>query len=506
MSSIAALADLVETSEALAATRSRRAKIAALAQLLRQLEGHEARIGALYLAGRTPQERLDVGWSMLRQVSPPPADTPSLTVADVDAALDKLTTLGGPGVRAARKAVLEDLLGRATESEQSFLRNLMLGELRQGALEGIVVQGVAEAWSLTEAAVRRALMLAGDLGAVAEAAATGGERGLAEFGLTLFRPLKPMLAQSAASVEEAVAGLGRAAVEFKLDGARVQVHRRGAEVRVYTRNLRDATARSPQVTAVAGALPVDSVVLDGEVLALREDGRPQAFQETMSGFGRQVTPSEAVLAPFFFDLLHLDGRDLLDEPDQVRRELLEAIVPAVHLVPRRVAGSEAEAEEALAEALQAGHEGVVVKALDAPYEAGRRGASWCKVKPVHTLDLVVLAVEWGSGRRKGWLSNLHLGARDPDTGGFIMLGKTFKGLTDELLRWQTERFLQLEERREGHIVYVRPEQVVEIAFDGVQGSTRYPGGVALRFARVRRYRDDKDAAEADTIATVRALR
>jgi DNA ligase-1 len=378
--------------------------------------------------------------------------------------------------------------------------------MRQGALEGIVLQGVAEAWDLPEEAVRRALMLAGNLGAVAEAVSTAGEAGLRAFGLTLFRPLKPMLAQTATSVEEALAGDRRAAVEFKLDGARVQVHRRGDQVRVYTRNLRDATARSPEVAAVVGALAAESIVLDGEVLALAGDGRPEAFQDTMSGFGRQVTPTTALLAPFFFDLLHLDGRDLLDEPDQLRRELLEAVVPARHLVPRRVVGSAAEAADALDEALRAGHEGVMVKALEAPYEAGRRGASWVKVKPVHTLDLVVLAVEWGSGRRQGWLSNLHLGARDPDGGGFVMLGKTFKGLTDELLRWQTERFLALEERRDGHVVYVRPEQVVEVAFDGVQGSTRYPGGVALRFARVRRYRHDKTAGEADTIATVRALR
>jgi DNA ligase-1 len=498
------LADLVATSGAVTATRSRTAKLDALARQLRALQPGEARLAAPYLAGATRQERLDVGWAALRDVRVQPAERPTLTVADVDAALAALAAASGKGSRQDRLGVLAELLGRATGEEQDFLRALVLGELRQGALEGLLAQAVAAAAAVPEAIVRRALMLSGDLGVVAEAVLTGGEDALAAFGLTLFRPVQPMLASTAATVTEAVGDLGRAAVEFKLDGARVQVHRRGDEVRVYTRNLRDATARSPEVVAAVRALPAEQLILDGEVLALRPDGRPEAFQDTMSRFGRQRTPSPTSLTPFFFDLLHLDGTDLLDAPAHVRMAALDRLVPPAQRIPHRVVDDPEAGEQVLAEALDAGHEGVMVKALDAPYEAGRRGAAWRKVKPVHTLDLVVLGVEWGSGRRRGWLSNLHLGARDPDSGGFVMLGKTFKGLTDELLAWQTQRFLELEERRDGHVVYVRPEQVVEIAFDGLQASSRYPAGLALRFARVRRYRDDKTAADADTIDTVRA--
>ena len=501
------LATVVGTSAAVGATRSRKQKVTALAECLRDMASDEVHIGAPYLAGLTPQERLDVGWRMLAELDVPPATVPALSIADVDRALEQLTRISGTGSRAARRKVLEGLLGAATAEEQVFVRGLILGELRHGALAGIVAQAIAAAWHIPEAAVRRALLLHADLGAVAAVAHAGGEAALAEFHLELFRPLAPMLASTSTGVGEAMEGMTEAVVEHKLDGARVQVHRRDEDVAVYTRNLRDITARVPDVVSVVRDLPVSAVVLDGEVLVLREDGRPLAFQDTMSRFGSDDAEAlgvAAALRPFFFDCIHLDGQDLLDEPLVGRREALEHAAPHAR-VPGRVVADVAAAEVVLAEALEAGHEGVMVKSLDAPYEAGRRGAAWRKVKPVHTLDLVVLAVEWGSGRRKGWLSNLHLGARDPNTDEFVMLGKTFKGMTDAMLQWQTERFLALETGREGHIVHVRPEQVVEIAVDGVQASTRYPGGVTLRFARVKRYRDDKSAGEADTIEMVRSL-
>jgi DNA ligase 1 len=502
------LADVVATSAAVAATRSRKQKVAALADRLAQMSSEEVEIGARYLAGLTTQDRLDVGWRLLGDIEVAPAAEATLTLTAVDAALEELTTISGTGARSARRALLERLLGVATVEEQVFLRGLMLGELRQGALAGIVAQAIAAAWDVPEPAVRRALLLHADVGAVAAAAQGGGVGALDAFRLELFRPLAPMLASTSAGVGDAMEGLSEALVEHKLDGARIQVHRRGDDIAIYTRNLRDITARVPDVTAAVQALPVTSVVLDGEVLVLRDDGRPLAFAETMSRFGSddaEALAAAAALRPFFFDVIHLDGEDLLDEPLARRREALVHAAPDAR-IPGRVVGSVAEADAVLTEALDAGHEGVMVKTLTAPYEAGRRGSAWRKVKPVHTLDLVVLAVEWGSGRRRGWLSNLHLGARDPDGGGFVMLGKTFKGMTDAMLQWQTERFLALETGRDGHIVHVRPEQVVEIAVDGVQASSRYPGGVTLRFARVKRYRDDKTAGEADTLDAVRALR
>jgi DNA ligase 1 len=488
------LIELVTATDAVAATPSRREKIALLADVLRRMGPGMAALGAGYLAGQPRQARVGVGWRTLQAIAPTPAATPTLTLAAVDAALQRVADATGTGSQAVRRAALEDLLADASEGEQGFLRALILGELRQGALAGLVGQAIAAAWDLDERLVRRAAMLAGDLGAVAEAAATGGPAALAAFRLELFRPLQPMLAQTAATLTDALTGRP-VLVERKLDGARVQVHRAGAEVRVYTRSLRDVTAEHDAVVAVAGALAAERVVLDGEVLALRPDGRPAAFQDSMR--------RGAALQPFFFDILHADGADLLDAPLDERRRALAALVPDEHRVPGTVSAARDDAEAVLADALAAGHEGVMVKDLDASYEAGRRGAAWRKVKPAHTLDLVVLAVEWGSGRRRGWLSNLHLGARDAD--GFVMLGKTFKGLTDELLAWQTGALLAREIRREGHIVHVRPELVVEVAFDGVQASSRYPGGVALRFARVKRYRPDKTPAEADTLATVRAL-
>ncbi len=497
-----ALADVVAVSSAVGATRSRLAKVAAMAELLRPLRGEDAVLVASFLAGEPRQPRLDVGWAALRDVRPEPAAATSLTVTEVDAALAAIAAAAGAGSVKVRRRVLADLLGRATADEQAFLRGLIHGELRQGALAGIVVKGVASGAAVDEDLALRALMLSGDLGEVAAAALGGGAEALRGFTLTLFRPVLPMLASTATDPEEALAGLGPAAVDWKLDGARMQVHREGDRVAVYTRNLRDVTARNPEVVAAALALPGTSAVLDGEVLLVGPDQRPRTFQETMSRFGADA-PREAVLAPFFFDVLHVDGTDLLSATLEERTAVLDALVPEALRVPRALATTPAEVAAVLDAALEVGHEGVVVKALASPYDAGRRGAAWRKIKPVHTLDLVVLAVEWGSGRRQGWLSNLHLGARGPD-GGFVMLGKTFKGLTDQLLTWQTQRFLALETHRSDHVVHVRPEQVVEIAFDGVQVSTRYPGGVALRFARVRRYRDDKDPEEADTLATVRS--
>jgi DNA ligase-1 len=502
------LADVASTSAAVAATRSRLAKREALADCLRRLEPEEVAVAVAYLAGELPHDPIGVGWAALREL-PPPAGGPTLELPEVDAALRGIGAAAGPGSQAARRGLLRDLFARATEPEQRFLAGLLRGELRQGAQEGVMVDAVAQAAGVPLAAVRRACMLSGDLGAVAATALGEGEEALARFRLDVLRPLQPMLAQTAEDAADALARLGAAAFEWKLDGARIQVHRLGEEVRVYTRNLADITARVPELVEAVRALPVEAVVLDGEAIALDRDRRPRPFQVTMSRFGSRVDVEEhrrrVPLSGVFFDVLHLDGEDLLDRPARERFAALAAALPGELRVPRIETADPAEADGFLAAALAHGHEGVMAKALDAPYEAGRRGGSWLKIKRAHTLDLVVLAVEWGSGRRRGWLSNLHLGARDPATGGFVMLGKTFKGMTDEMLAWQTERLLALEERTDGHVVHVRPELVVEIAFDGVQASSRYPGGVALRFARVKGYREDKRPDEADTIDTIRSL-
>ncbi|MEV6494899.1 ATP-dependent DNA ligase, partial [Actinoplanes sp. NPDC051633] len=432
----------------------------------------------------------------------------------VDAAIAEISVVAGAGSQARRKAMLHALFGAATADEQRLLVGLFGGELRQGAQAGLLADAIARAGEVPLTAVRRALLLSGDLKQVAVAALTGGAAALSEFSLRVGTPLTPMLAQSAPDVGAALLATGApATVDVKLDGIRIQVHRSGDEVAIFTRSLDDITARLPDVVAAARALPAREIVLDGEAMALDAGGRPRPFQETSSraatrgaraskGSGPSAGPA---LVPWFFDLLHLDGTDLLDEPGRVRWAALAEALPPELIVGRRMVETEEQAAEVFAEALAAGQEGVVIKAQGAPYDVGRRGSAWVKVKPRHTLDLVVLAVEWGHGRRKGWLSNLHLGARDPETGGFVMLGKTFKGLTDELLRWQTERFKELAVDDNGWVVTVRPEQVVEIAFDGVQTSPRYPGGVALRFARVLRYRDDKRAHEADTIETVKSL-
>jgi ATP-dependent DNA ligase I len=503
------LIQIAEVSRTVAGTSARLAKIETLAGALRAAGPLEVPIAVAYLSGELPQRQIGVGWAALRDGFAP-ADAPTLTLSDVDSGFDAIGAVSGKGSAAARKALVGELFGRATADEQRFLVGLLSGELRQGALEGVMTEAVARAAAVPVAEVRRAMMLRGSLGAVAAAALSGGSAALAAFGLEVGRPVRPMLAASAPTIDEALAKAGGdgapAAVEWKLDGIRIQAHLSGGTARLFTRTLDDITARLPEVVSALARLPVSAAVFDGELIALREDGRPLPFQDTASRTATAEAGGPVVpLSVFLFDVLHLDGADLIDAEDRQRHAALARAVPSELLMPRLVTSSAEEATAFFSDAIAHGHEGVVVKSLHAPYAAGRRGAGWIKVKPRHTLDLVVLAVEWGHGRRRGWLSNLHLGARDPATGGFVMLGKTFKGLTDELLTWQTERLLALEERRDWNTVYVRPELVVEIAFDGVQRSPRYPGGLALRFARVLRYREDKTAAEADTIDTIRAL-
>jgi ATP-dependent DNA ligase I len=503
------LAEIADASADVAATSSRLAKVSRLADTLGRASPEEVPVAVAYLSGVLPQGTVGVGWAALRQVPEPALPPPTLELLDVDAAVSRVAGISGPGSQAARREELDALFSRATEPEHRFLVGLLLGELRQGALGGVMVEAVARAAELPSAQVRRAVMVAGELGPVAAAAIANGGDGLAGFGLAVLSPAQPMLAQSGEDLDDAFARIRPASVEWKLDGARVQVHRSGDEVRAFTRNLADITDRVPEIVEATRALDVDAVVLDGEAIALQPDGRPHRFQQTMSRFGSKVKVEDVrravPLSPFFFDVLHLDGEDLIDRPARERLVALDARIPEPLRVPRIETESVAEAQGFLEDALARGHEGVMVKALDAPYEAGRRGAGWLKVKVAHTLDLVVLAAEWGHGRRQGKLSNLHLGARDPENGTFVMLGKTFKGMTDELLAWQTERLQEIETHRDGHTVYVRPELVVEIAFDGVQTSTRYSGGMALRFARVKGYRPEKSANEADTIETVRAI-
>ena len=501
------LSEIAQTSAAVAATSARSKKTELLAGALRGLAPLEVPVAVAYLSGTLPQGSIGVGWKSLRDLDGP-ALTPTLEVLEVDALLTRLAQTTGKGSQARRRDALSALYRRATEPERRLLNGLLLGELRQGALEGVMVDSVALAAGVPSGLVRRATMLAGDLGRVAATAIGEGEPGLAQFGLTVLSPVKPMLAQTAEDLAHALERLAPAAVEWKLDGARLQVHRLGSEVRAFTRSLADVTDRVPEVVDAVLALPVDAIILDGEAIALKEGGAPNRFQVTMSRFGstrEAEAPERARLSTFFFDCLHAEGEDLLDRPARERLAALDRLVPEANRVPRIETGDPDAAQSFLADALARGHEGVMVKSLDAPYEAGRRGGSWLKLKPSHTLDLVVLAAEWGHGRRKGKLSNLHLGARDPATGRFVMLGKTFKGMTDAMLAWQTERLLELETESDSFTVRVRPELVVEVTFDGVQTSSRYPGGVALRFARVKGYRPDKRPEDADTIDTVRAI-
>ena len=503
------LSELVEATEEVAATSSRLTKVAALAEVLRRLDASETGPAIGFLTASPRQGRVGVGWRGLALLDVDHAEASTLTVLDLDAALDRVAAAAGPGSVDARRQELLALAAAATATEWGFISRVILGELRTGALEGVLLDAIAAAGERPAASVRRAAMLSGDLGETARIALTGSPDDLEQVGLRVGRPVMPMLASTASSATEALATLARAAsVEYKLDGARIQVHRDGDEVHVYTRSLAEVTHRVPELVDAVRTLPARRLILDGETLSLDEDGAPRAFQDTMARFGSEAAAAIA-LRPWFFDILHVDGRDLIDEPLSTRLEILDAVVGGLRM-PGVVTDDAERAEDFAREALAAGHEGIMVKGLDSPYAAGRRGKSWLKVKPVLTFDLVVLAVEWGSGRRTGLLSNLHLGARDPDgafaePGGFVMVGKTFKGLTDATLRWQTEHFPTIETHRSAHAVHVRPETVVEIAIDGVQRSSRYPGGVALRFARVKAYRPDKSPAEADTIDALRAL-
>jgi DNA ligase-1 len=503
------LTEIAETSDAVASSAARLAKVERLASCLRRLHPSEVVVAVAFLSGELRQRQIGVGYASLRAV-PAAAGSPTLQVLEVDDFFERIGRQSGPGSQAERRRLLAELLGRATAVEQRFLLRLLSSELRQGALEGVMVEAAARAAGVPAGEVRRALMLRGTLGAVAEAALAEGVTGLRSFHLQLSRPLQPMLAQTADSIDAALQRVSPAAVEWKLDGVRVQLHRDGGRVRVFTRTLDDVTSRVPELVEAVLALPLKAAVLDGEAIALRSGGRPRPFQVTAGRLGSRVDVermrAEVPLTLYLFDALHLDGEDLIDRGGAERNDALVAVTPEALRVPRTVTGDADVAAAFLRDALARGHEGVVMKSLTAPYEAGRRGAGWVKVKPRHTLDLVVLAAEWGHGRRRGWLSNLHLGARDPERGGFVMLGKTFKGLTDELLTWQTEKLLELATSpRDDWVVHVRPELVVEVAFDGVQRSPRYPGGLALRFARVLHYRPDKRAADADTIATVRAI-
>jgi DNA ligase-1 len=497
---VTSLADVVRASQEVAATPARSEKVAVLARLLRGLDLAEVPVVAGLLSGIPRQGRIGVGYASVHR-GPRAVGGPPLQVADLDRALDEIQASTGAGSATRRRQLLDELFARATGDEADFVRGLLTGELRQGALAGIMVDAIARAAGVPTELTRRALMLTGDLPRTAATALGDGREGLRAVGLELFRPVLPMLASSAATVAEAVAAFDVAAVEWKLDGIRIQIHRRRDDVRVFTRNLNEITTSLPGVVAAVRALPVASVVLDGEAIGMHDDG-PLAFQDTVARIDSEARPEG--IATFLFDVLHVDGEDLLDAPLRERTARLGAIAPQLK-IPGALTSDAAEAERVLDDALRAGHEGVVVKDAASPYAAGRRGKAWRKVKPVRTYDLVVLGAEWGHGRRRGFLSNLHLGARDPETGGFVMVGKTFKGMTDELLAWQTKELLAREVDRRGIAVLVRPDLVVEIALDGVQGSTRYPGGVALRFARVRRYRPDKDAASADTIDDLRAL-
>ena len=503
------LHDLVATSEAVAATTSRLAKVGLLADLLRRTAPGEIEIAIGFLTGEPRQGRIGIGGATIWNAKDvDAAEVPVLGLEQVDAALTQLAAIKGSGATAARQQRLRDLLRRATRREQDFIARLLFGELRQGALEGILAEAVAKASGISGATVRRAVMMAGALAPVARAALVDGEVGLAQFGVQLFRPVQPMLAQPAENVNEALVQLHNdVSLEWKLDGARIQAHKSGHEVRVFSRNLRDVTPAVPEVVEAVRGLDVDAAIVDGEVIALRPDGAPHPFQVTMQRFGRKLDVErlrgEIPLTPFLFDCVYADGQSLIDVAQDARVIRLEAMAPSL-VVPRLVRPTPEAAAHFLSETLRRGHEGLMVKSLSASYAAGRRGQQWL-VKIARTLDLVVLAAEWGHGRRTGWLSNLHLGARDPVHGGFVMLGKTFKGLSDEMLTWQTEKLRALEISRDRHTVYVKPELVVEIAFNEIHASPQYPGGLALRFARVKGYRPDKSAADADTIDTVRDL-
>ena len=503
------LGHIVETSRQVAETSKRLEKVRLLATLLKQLTPEETETAVAFLSGSVRQGRIGVGYATLRDATGPPAENATLEIREVDRALDALAAAKGPGSERTRRDLLHALLARATAAEQHFLRRLLYGELRQGALEGVMLEALAKASGVGVERIRRAVMLAGEMAAVARTVLESGAARLDSYELQLFRPVQPMLANTAEGVAAALDEVGEAALEFKFDGARVQVHRSGDDVVVYSRRLNDVTAAVPELVEAVRALPGESLILDGEVLSLTPEGRPQPFQVTMRRFGRRLEVdrmrAELPLTPFWFDVLYWNGRSLLDEPQARRFHQLQELSPPGNLVPHTMTADPEHAAEFLHQALERGHEGIMAKAPKSAYSAGSRGQNWLKIKQARTLDLVVLAAEWGNGRRQGWLSNLHLGARDTEKGGFAMLGKTFKGLTDQILAWQTEQFLKLEIGRDRYTVHVEPKLVVEIAFNEIQISPRYKSGLALRFARVKRYRPDKSAEDADTFQTVRQM-
>jgi DNA ligase-1 len=504
------LVEIVETSSRLGNTRSRLEKMEILAQILVRVSADEISLLVCCLSGRLPRGRVGIGYATVSELRGiPGSKTPSLELEDVDAVFQDVERVSGSGSSAARSEILRDLFRRATKEEQDFLSRLLLEDLRQGSLEGVMVEAVARAADVPAEKVRRALMISGDLGSVTKSALRGGSDALSQFQIELFRPVRPMLAQTADDVASALSVLQTAGIEYKVDGARIQVHKSGDELRVFSRQGNDVTGACPEIAEAIARVSAAEVILDGEAVALDKNGRPHTFQTTMRRFGRKLDVAamrQALpLAAMFFDCLHLGGEALVDRPAAERFDRMRSLLPEELVVPRLVTSDPDEARRFVARALEGGHEGVMAKSLDAPYEAGSRGKSWLKIKSAETLDLVVLAAEWGSGRRRGWLSNLHLGARDPETGELIMLGKTFKGMTDEVLEWQTKRLQELEVRRDDFTVYVRPELVVEIAFNDIQRSRNYPGGLALRFARLKAYREDKTVEEADTIDTVREI-
>lgn len=505
------LDEIANTSKRIAMTRSRIEKIEYLAVCLKSMAPDEIPIGVAYLTGNLHQGRIGLGPSTIHKISRQvvAANTATLTLHHVNQTIEQIANIKGTGSVKRRAELLGGLLAVATSHEQDFLARLILGELRQGALEGVMIEAIARTADVSSTEIRRAVMLAGDTRSVAYAALTRGAAALGEFSIQILSPVKPMLADSADQVVDALHRLGSAAFEFKLDGARVQVHKSGETVRLFSRQLNDVTAAVPEVVELMQALPSRELILDGEVLALREDGSPYPFQHSMRRFGRKTDVEEMrknlPLRAFFFDCLYLDGKELIDRPQQERFNAMKDCMPSTCIIPHIVTADSMAAERFFSDAVKCGHEGVMAKSLDALYEAGNRGSGWLKLKHVYTLDLVVLAAEWGSGRRRGWLSNLHLGARDPATNQFVMLGKTFKGITDKMLAWQTQKLRELELETDGYVVHVRPELVVEIAFNELQASSQYPGGLALRFARVKSYRTDKKAAEADTIETVRSI-
>lgn len=502
-------AQLVETSRAIGSTTKRLQKTDLLATLLKQLQPDEIETAVAFLSGATRQGRVGIGYAAIRDARTKAAENPTLQIMDVDRTLDQIAGVQGSGADRNRRELLNRLFTQSVEIEQNFLTGLLMGEIRQGALEGIMLDALAKASNISADRIRRAAMMGGGVAAIARKVLTEGEAGLHGFDVQLFRPVQPMLAQTAEDVNDAIDQLGEAALEYKFDGARVQAHKSGDQVAIYSRQQNDVSAAIPEIVQAVRALPANDLILDGEVLSLDAEGRPQPFQVSMRRFGRKVNVDELLnelpMSPFWFDLLYLDGGSLIDEPQSRRFGQLEQLAPATNLVPHLVTADQNAAEDFLHQALARGHEGVMAKSPASGYAAGARGQSWLKIKKPRTLDLVVLAAEWGNGRRQGWLSNLHLGARDTEKGGFAMLGKTFKGLTDEMLAWQTQEFQKIELARDAYTVYLEPKIVAEIAFNEIQISSRYESGLALRFARVKRYRTDKSAADADTFETVKKL-